>query len=81
MNLAGIPSLRSTDLAGLVSPEALNAPLIESLIINNTGIDDEAAVYISACPSLVTLGVAGTRLTSKCISDFRCIFHRTFTLN
>ena len=45
-------------------PEAGGTPRLEMLVLNNTGIDDEAAVFISACSSIETLGVAGTRMTS-----------------
>ncbi|KIL70648.1 hypothetical protein M378DRAFT_476159 [Amanita muscaria Koide BX008] len=64
LNMAGIPNLRSTDLAGLL-PESVrdDSPAIETFILNNTGIDDEAGVYISACDHLQTLAVAGTRIT------------------
>lgn len=65
LNLAGISSLRSFHLGGLISEEAGDAPLLETLILNNTSIDDEAAVFIGTCSSLETLGVAGTRMTSE----------------
>ncbi|KAF8641238.1 hypothetical protein AX17_000872 [Amanita inopinata Kibby_2008] len=64
LNLAGIPSLRSADLAGLLSRDGDMASL-ETLIMTNASIDDEAGVYISACANLKTLVVAGTRFTSN----------------
>lgn len=63
MNLAGIPSLRSFHLGGLTPSETDDTPLLETLILNNTGIDDDAAVCIGTCSSLETLAVAGTRMT------------------
>jgi hypothetical protein len=47
-----------------MSSDTGDAPLLETLILNNTGIDDEAAVFIGNCSSLETLAVAGTRMTS-----------------
>lgn len=65
LNLAGIPSLRSSDLIGLMPTDAIHdLSVIEMLILNNTGIDDDVAPYIASCPLLRTLEVAGTRVTS-----------------
>ncbi|KAF9229497.1 RNI-like protein [Gyrodon lividus] len=66
LNLSGIPYLRSQDLSGLMS-ETMDEgpPRVEELILNHTGIDDEAAPFLSCCSSLVTLEVAGTKLTSS----------------
>ncbi|KAK2461773.1 hypothetical protein APHAL10511_006236 [Amanita phalloides] len=61
LNLAGISNLQSTDLAGLLN-NGDNAA-VETLVLNNTGVDDEAGIYISACKHLRTLAVAGTRFT------------------
>ena len=47
----------STDVEG-VSP-------LETLILNNTGIDDEAAIYLGSCVELGTLELAGTRVTRE----------------
>ncbi|KIJ68247.1 hypothetical protein HYDPIDRAFT_124518 [Hydnomerulius pinastri MD-312] len=65
LNLSGVPHLRSQDLAGLLSETAGEAsPQLEELILNHTGIDDEAAPFLSCCSSLVTLELACTKLTS-----------------
>ncbi|KAF8078433.1 RNI-like protein [Lyophyllum atratum] len=65
LNLASIPSLRSHDLVGLLPTEANSISPLETLILNNTGIDDEAGLYLAACSSLTTLAVAGTKMTSE----------------
>jgi len=65
VNLAGIPSLRSSDLSGLLSRDVEGVCPLEALILNNTGIDDEAAVYLGGCTELGTLELAGTRVTRK----------------
>lgn len=59
-------SLRSSHLEGLLADD-LDAPEspLRVLNLNNTGIDDAAASYISTCKSLETLEVGGTRFTSK----------------
>lgn len=64
--MSGITSLRSAHLEGLLAEtaEEQTSPLRE-LLLNNTGIDDAAAPYISTCKSLQTLEVGGTKLTSK----------------
>lgn len=46
-----------------MSSEAGDTPHLETLILTNTGIDDEAAVFIGNCSSLETLAVAGTKMT------------------
>ncbi|KAG6901846.1 hypothetical protein C0995_007232 [Termitomyces sp. Mi166 len=63
LNLAGIHAVRSSDLAALNATEPGTSPL-ETLILNNTSIDDEASHYIATCLMLSTLGVAGTKMTS-----------------
>lgn len=65
LNLSGIHNLRSFHLAGLVPTEDHKASLLETFILNNTGIDDEASLYLSTCFSLRSLSVAGTKLTSE----------------
>ncbi|KAL7285263.1 hypothetical protein ACG7TL_000357 [Trametes sanguinea] len=67
LNLAGITSLRSSDLEGLAHPDEVEegAPQLVHLNLNNTSVDDTAAPYISACVNLQTLEVAGTKFTSK----------------
>ncbi|KAJ7597217.1 RNI-like protein [Mycena floridula] len=62
LNLAAIPSLRSFDLSGLLSEEGDQIPLV-TLILNKTGIDDDAAPFIGRCCDLGMLDVASTRLT------------------
>ena len=66
LNLSGLPYLRSQDLLHLApeNPEEAVCSL-EELSLNSTGIDDDAATYISCCPFLETLGVAGTKLSSR----------------
>jgi len=65
LNLAGIPSLCSAALAGLV-PDTVEQgpPLLYSLILNHTNVDDDAAPFISCCTSLATLGVSSTKFTN-----------------
>ncbi|THH21456.1 hypothetical protein EW146_g89 [Bondarzewia mesenterica] len=64
LNLAGIASLRSSHLAGLTVDRGEDVPRLEELILNNTGVDDEASGHIASCPSLETLELAGTKFTS-----------------
>ncbi|KAH7924873.1 RNI-like protein [Leucogyrophana mollusca] len=65
LNLGGIQFLRSSDLAGLLSDSGQQAsPRLEELILNNTSVDDEATPYLSCCHSLVTLELAGTKITN-----------------
>ena len=66
LNLSGLSFLRSQDLLHLApgNPDEAACSLQE-LSLNSTGIDDDAATYISRCPSLETLGVAGTKLSSR----------------
>ncbi|KAJ7706469.1 hypothetical protein B0H17DRAFT_631541 [Mycena rosella] len=62
LNLSGLPALRSHHLAGL--QDAPTPPRLESLILNNTGIDDGAALFLAACPDLAWLEVAETKMSS-----------------
>jgi len=48
---------------------------LQILILNNTGVGDEAALYISSCLSLGTLELAGTKFTSKQRSQRMHICH------
>ncbi|KAH8102600.1 hypothetical protein BXZ70DRAFT_890543 [Cristinia sonorae] len=64
LNLAGISSLRSMDLAGLVPDVSEEEPRLKTLILNNTNIDDDAAPFISSCADLQILELAGTKITS-----------------
>ncbi|KAI0724492.1 hypothetical protein C8T65DRAFT_798165 [Cerioporus squamosus] len=66
LNLAGITSLRSSDLEGLTHPDGADEgpPQLMQLNLNNTAVDDSAAPYISACIHLQTLELAGTKFRS-----------------
>ncbi|KAJ6519547.1 RNI-like protein [Mycena sanguinolenta] len=61
LNLSGLPALRSWHLVGLVGDAP---PPLETLILNHTGIDDEAAPYLAACSNLAWLEVSETKMTS-----------------
>ncbi|KAI9445156.1 RNI-like protein [Lactarius indigo] len=66
LNLSGLTFLRSQDLLYLAPGDSEEAACsLQELSLNSTSIDDDAAMYISCCPSLETLGVAGTRLSSE----------------
>ncbi|KAH9025060.1 hypothetical protein EDB84DRAFT_1564190 [Lactarius hengduanensis] len=66
LNLSGLSFLRSQDLLHLAPGDPEEAACsLQELLLNSTSIDDDAATYISCCPSLETLGVAGTRLFSE----------------
>ncbi|KAF8873983.1 hypothetical protein CPB84DRAFT_1798067 [Gymnopilus junonius] len=73
INLSNLVHLQSSDLVGLMPPSAdqameegdgddTTASNLEILLLNNTPIDSSAAVYISTCRKLETLGLAGTRI-------------------
>jgi hypothetical protein len=65
LNLAGLPSLRSQDLAALLPVGSDHqSSSLTTLVLNNTGIDDDSVPFISSCPDLQSLEVAGTKLTS-----------------
>lgn len=64
LNLANITSLSSSDLTGLMPEDGQDPSPLTTLILNNTGVGDEAAPYISSCPSLRTLALAGTKFTN-----------------
>ncbi|KAF7306652.1 hypothetical protein MIND_00456700 [Mycena indigotica] len=66
LNLSSIPGLRSQHLAPLVPDDELaEAPSrLETLLLNNTGIDDDAAPFLASCASLRWLEVAETKMTS-----------------
>lgn len=65
LNLGGIVSLDSSVLSGLLSDgDKPNSPL-ETLVLSNTAVDDEAATYIASCPALSTLDLSGTKFTRK----------------
>ncbi|KAK7044116.1 hypothetical protein VNI00_007833 [Paramarasmius palmivorus] len=66
LNMSGISSLRSDDLNGLLtSGDDGSPPRLQRLLLNHTGIDDDASPYLSSCGDLIRLEVAGTRLTSE----------------
>ncbi|KAF4605393.1 hypothetical protein EYR40_004177 [Pleurotus pulmonarius] len=64
LNLSGVVSLRSSDLAGLMPEDDEEPSSLEVLNLNNTAVDDQAAIFISTCPYLHTLEVQGTKFTS-----------------
>lgn len=58
--------LQSLHLSGLLPQDAENQPpRLEQLILNNTGVDDDATPYLACCPNLVVLELAGTKISSK----------------
>ncbi|KAI0815192.1 hypothetical protein BC629DRAFT_849886 [Irpex lacteus] len=63
LNLSGLSYLQSHDLEGLLSDDEQPSPL-EELILNNTGVGDDAAPYISCCSSLRVLELGSTKFTS-----------------
>lgn len=73
LNLARIPSLRSSDLAGLIPEDGVYSSL-EDLVLSNTGVDDDASPYIACCPSLETLDITGTKFTSESFPQDLIIF-------
>jgi hypothetical protein len=66
LNLSGVHHLQSLHLTGLLPQDAENQPpRLEQLILNNTGVDDDAAPYLACCSNLVVLELAGTKISSK----------------
>jgi len=66
LNLSGLTFLRSSDLQYLSPADPTDADCsLQELSLKSTGIDDDASLYISSCPSLEILEVAGTRLSSE----------------
>ncbi|KIY45387.1 hypothetical protein FISHEDRAFT_28171, partial [Fistulina hepatica ATCC 64428] len=63
LNMANIPYLRSGDLDGLLPADDGGHPAISTLVLNNTGIDDKCALYISCCLELTTLEISSTKFT------------------
>jgi len=66
LSLAGLQSMRSAALAGLMpSTIEQGPPQLRSLILNYTNVDDEAAPFIACCTSLGTLGLGSTKFTRE----------------
>ncbi|KAJ7714895.1 RNI-like protein [Mycena maculata] len=66
LNLSGLPALRSAHLAGLAPSDPTSLPArIETLLLNNTGLDDDAAPFLAALPTLAWLEVGETKITSE----------------
>jgi hypothetical protein len=65
LNLSSLSHLKSSDLEPLFPSESdpSTSPL-QILILNNTGLGDDAAPFIGSCQGLETLGVASTKFTS-----------------
>ncbi|TFK57375.1 RNI-like protein [Heliocybe sulcata] len=64
LNLSNISSLRSSDLSNLVPLDVGEEPSpLETLTLNYTNVDDDAAAFISSCTGLTTLEVQGTKFT------------------
>ncbi|KAJ3823893.1 RNI-like protein [Lentinula raphanica] len=64
LNLAGITTLRSDALAALLPIDGTHS-VLETLILNNTSVGDDAGPYIACCPDLVRLEVEGTKFSSE----------------
>lgn len=75
LNLGGIPSLHSSELAGLV-PDTVEQgpPELRTLVLNYTNVDDDAAPFISSCEHLETLKVGSTKFTSRQLILFSHIY-------
>jgi hypothetical protein len=58
--------LQSRHLSGLLPRDAEeNPPRLEHLVLNNTSVDDEAALYLASCSDLEVLELAGTKMSSE----------------
>jgi len=66
LNLSGLSFLLSQGLLHLApgDPEEAVGSL-QGLYLNSTSIANEATTYLSCCPLLETLGVAGTKLSTR----------------
>ncbi|QRV83152.1 EIN3-binding F-box protein 1 [Ceratobasidium sp. AG-Ba] len=63
LNLENVPNLRSDDLEGLLPNSSNDLPSpIRSLNLARTGVDDDAAIFISACHELRMLNLSGTKI-------------------
>lgn len=66
MNFTGLPGLKSLDLAALMpEKDSLSIAPLCTLLLNKTGIDDDAAPYISSCINLETLELAESKVTGE----------------
>jgi len=82
LNLSGLSYLRSSDLQHLAPANPADAACsLRELSLNSTGIDDDASPYISCCPSLEILEVAGTKLSSEGLFAIVDACPRLATLN
>lgn len=58
--------LQSRHLSGLLPRDTeKNPPRLEHLVLNNTSVDDEAALYLASCSDLEVLELAGTKMSSE----------------
>ncbi|KAG2146556.1 uncharacterized protein EDB93DRAFT_1337544 [Suillus bovinus] len=65
LNMSGVHHLQSLDLSGLLPQDDENKPpRLEQLILNNTGVNDDATPYLACCSNLVVLELAGTKISS-----------------
>ncbi|TCD63987.1 hypothetical protein EIP91_004689 [Steccherinum ochraceum] len=64
LNMAGITYFTSACLEGL-QPQGDEGPSrLQTLVLNNTHIDDEATPFLSSCPDMRVLELANTKVTS-----------------
>ena len=65
LNMSSLLHLKSFDLEPLFPSESdpSTSPL-RVLILNNTGVGDDAAPFIGSCGELETLEIASTKFTS-----------------
>ena len=64
LNWSGLSFLLSPDLLHL-APRAPEEAVCSLQELYSSGIDDEATTYLSCCPLLEILGVAGTKLSAS----------------
>jgi len=63
--MSSLSHLKSSDLESLFPTESdPSASPLQVLILNNTGIGDDAAPFIGSCEELETLGAASTKFTT-----------------
>ena len=64
--MSSLSNLKSFDLEPLLPSESdTSTSPLRTLILNGTGIGDDAAPFIGSCEELETLGVASTKFTSR----------------